>query len=359
MGPASPARRCARRPARVGAALALALVAISCAKKGPPSGGPPDLVPPTVVATSPDSGAARVPRVAPLSITFSESMEPRSTESALALAPRVDVRQLRWKGPTVTVVLAETLRARQSYTLFVGAGARDRHGNALQQGVAVTFSTGDSFPPGTIEGTVRARGFSVAGTYLWCYDQARHEQPDSTARDFDALGVADAEGRFHVIGLPVPGRYRVWAFADLNGNRSFEPAVDILAPAETTFALSSGEPAAAGVDLEVVNPRAPAKLAGAVLDSLGDSLGVVRVVAVSVEDSTRRFVVEPGEGGGFEIPLAAGKWRVQAFRDLNRNRVWEVSEAGSDVQSFTLEPAGEVKDLVFILRRPAAAPGGP
>ena len=62
----------ARRPA---AAAVLLLVLAGCARKGPPSGGPADLVPPRVVSSEPDSGRARVPLDARLSVTFSEGMD--------------------------------------------------------------------------------------------------------------------------------------------------------------------------------------------------------------------------------------------------------------------------------------------
>ena len=62
------------------AALLAVLAALSgCAKKGPPSGGPPDLDPPRVIAALPESGAAGVPRDARLTVEFSEGMEPKST----------------------------------------------------------------------------------------------------------------------------------------------------------------------------------------------------------------------------------------------------------------------------------------
>src|SRR5206468_751100 len=151
---------------RAGWALGLALALASCAKKAPPSGGPPDIEPPRVVGSDPDSGASGVPRDARLSITFSEGMEPRSTGESVALAPRVPVRQQRWTGRTLTLALAETLRHDQTYTLFVGGGARDRHGNALGAGAAIVFSTAATFPTGLIAGTIEARGFAAAGTYL-------------------------------------------------------------------------------------------------------------------------------------------------------------------------------------------------
>ena len=61
-------------PRRIALVL-IALVAAGCAKRLPPSGGPPDIEPPRVIGSYPDSGAARVPRDARFEITFSEGMD--------------------------------------------------------------------------------------------------------------------------------------------------------------------------------------------------------------------------------------------------------------------------------------------
>jgi hypothetical protein len=338
-------------------AFAIAGALASCAKKGPPSGGPPDIEPPRLLSSAPDSGASGVPRDARLSLTFSEGMEPRSTGESVSLAPWVEFRQQRWSGRTVTLVPAKLLDRDRTYTLFVGGQARDRHGNPLGSGATVVFSTADSFPPGAIEGKLEARGFSARGTFLWCYDVSRGHVPDSTARDFDALALADADGVFRVAGLTVPGRYRLWAFADLDGNRSYEPARDILFPADTTFDLDAARPRAVGIDLVVVNPRAPGRLRGAVLDTLEDSLGVVRVLAVADSDTTVRKLAELGERGGFDLDLEPGQWRIRAFRDLDRNRTWKPGEEpASDLLRIRVEAADDIHDLVLVLRRPSGVP---
>ena len=330
---------------------------VSCARKAPPSGGPPDVDPPRIVSASPDSGAARVPVGARLVLTFSEGMEPHSTNDAIVLAPRVDLKQWKWSGRTVTVVLAETLRANQTYTMSVGGAARDRHGNPMGEGKSWVFTTSESLPPGRITGVVEGRGFDVMGTYLWCYDQSRPPiEPDSTARDFDALGIADRTGRFRIEGLTVPGRFRIWAFADLNQNKSFEPDKDLLAPAETLFALTREAPAADSVHLLVINPRAPGKVRGTVLDSLGVSEGVIEVVAVSSADTTRRVVVNIGTRNEYEFSLTPGPWTVRAFRDLDGNHRWLFGvEAASDSASVRVAPAAEIPDLVLVMRRPGEA----
>jgi hypothetical protein len=337
------------------AALALALA--SCAKKGPPSGGPPDIEPPRLVSSYPDSGSARVPRDTTVSLTFSEGMEPRSTGESVAIAPRIEFAKQHWRGRTLTLELAHPLEPDHTYTLFVGGQARDRHGNPFGAGATVVFSTASVFPPGVIEGKVEARGFEAGGTSLWCYDIARGHAPDSTARDFDALGIADRNGAFQVSGLTVPGRYRLWAFADLDGNRSYEPERDILFPVDTTFALEAARPRAQDLLLRVVNPRAPGKVQGAVLDTLGIEEGAVRVIAVADTDSTRRVVEDVQTQGGFQLELAPGAWTLRAFRDLDKNRAWKQGEEpASDPLLIRVEPADDIREVVLVLRRPRGVP---
>ena len=349
--------RTGARAALGASALLLALAPLaSCARKGAPSGGPPDIEPPRLIAAAPDSGAHGVAHDVAPSLTFSEGMDPRSTAEAIAIAPRVDIVQRRWSGRRVTIVLAETLKADQTYTLFLGRGARDRHGNPLEGGATVVFTTADTMPPGILSGRILARGFPVDGTYLWCYDAATGRAPDSTARDFDAVGLADGGGGFRVVGLPVPGRYRLWVFADLNHNRSFEPASDILTPLDTVFALSAEAPAAESIAATVSNPHSPGKVRGAVLDSLADHTGTLGVVAVAADDSSRRVLATVDDRGRYELQVRAGVWLLRAWRDVDRSRDWQPArEPASPERRVEVGPAAEIVDVDLVLER---APGG-
>ena len=336
---------------RLALAVGVCFVAMGCAKKAPPSGGPPDIDPPRLIASHPDSGAASVALDAPLSMTFSEGMEPRSTTEAIALSPPVEIRRFRWSGRTVTAVLAEPLKKSQTYTLFIGFGARDRHGNMIDRGRALVFTTGDSFPRGLIEGQLEAKGFAAGNAYLWCYEASR--APDSTARDFDAIGLVDPDGQFRIAGLDVPKRYRVWTFADINNNRSFEPTTDLLAPIDTVLSLTTEHPTASGIQLRVTNPRAPARVKGTVLDSLVVRDGDLLVVAVADSDTTRRVLASTNDRLSFDLQLEPGSWTVRAFRDADRNRVWDAArESSSDPLPVRADPASEIVDVVLVLRPP-------
>lgn len=343
MNPRAPRRGVAWLASAV-AFAALAALVFSCAKREPPSGGPPDLQSPRRIASGPDSGTAGVPVTSALSITFSEPMEPRSTAEAVSIAPRIDIAKRLWSGRTLTLVPAKPLEPNRTYTLFVGGTARDRHGNAMSSGSTVVFSTSDSFPRGRIAGRIEPRGVTASGVALWCYRGAR--EPDSTARDFDALGLADAEGNVRIDGLAVPERYRIWAFVDQNGNRSFEPASDVLAAIDTTFELTREHPVADSLRFLVINPRAPGTARGTVLDSLPDSLGVLRVLAVSGRDSTVKVLDDVDDESNFEVRLDPGTWTIRAFRDLDRSRTWQPDrEPASEPKTLVIEPAGETEVL--------------
>lgn len=339
-------------------ALAAVFAAAGCAKKAPPSGGPPDLEPPRIVAVSPDSGTAGVERDARVSITFSEHMEPRGTGASVEFSPPLEIRQRRWAGRTLTLVLAESLKADHAYTLFIGGNARDRHGNNLAESRTVVFTTAPTFPIGRLEGEVEAVGFQAGGTLLWCYRDGR--RPDSTARDFDALGIVDRSGAFRIAGLETGTPWRVWAFADLNHNRSYEPGVDLLEQADSVVTLTEERPVATGIRFKLVNARAPGRFAGVVTDTVSDQSGSLRLIVTSEADTARRVLYEVPSTGSFDLRWDPGLYRVRAFRDMDRNRIWKRdTEPASDEIQVRITPGGEVMGAAFLLYRHRVEDPGP
>ncbi len=199
-------------------------------------------------------------------------------------------------------------------------------------------------------------GFRAPGTLLWCYRDGR--SPDSTARDFDALGVADGQGKFRISGVAAPATWRIWAFADLNHNRSFEPATDLLASSDTTITLTAAEPIARDLFVRMINPRAPGRFAGSVVDTLNDSLGALRLYVIPMADTTSKTLYEI-IATGFDFRWEPGTYRVRAFRDLDRNKAWKRdTEPASEELLVVLTPGGEVVGTVFVMVKPGGAPPG-
>jgi hypothetical protein len=343
------------------AALALATLVAGCARKLPPSGGPLDLLPPTLLATDPDSGAVKVKAGTAIKLEFSKTMDRASVGANIVLAPGVRNLKLQWKDShTLDLIPDPPLVAGRTYALLVPPGARDIRGNSLGHGRTVHFATADSFPPGEIAGRVEGRGLPGEGVYVWAYREDLHHAPDSTAFDMDALAQAGAGGEFRMPGLAVPATYRLFTFADRNRNRSFEPGSDLLTRSDSLVSLAPGAPRAVGVRVFATDPLANVIATGTVIDSLAPGtaplLVEVRVVPVDTTIAADRVPVSvvPVVERKFQANLRAGRWTFVAFRDLNGDGARSPGEPASPPVRVDVSP-GVVPPLIRLVL-PETAP---
>lgn len=353
----------ARRRAAVLAAAAFALLAAGCARKLAPSGGPRDLVPPTLLAASPDSGAVAVDTSAAIRLTFSEPMDRASVAGGLLVAPGVRAGRVSWEGGRTFVYQPDRpLAAGRTYVVLLAAVARDVRGNVLDRPYVSHFTTAPAFPPGGIEGRVDGRGVAPDGVFVWAYREDRGRAPDSTALDMDALAQARGGGAFRLAGLAVPATYRLWAFVDRNRNRTFEPGSDLLLPSDSLVTLSEEAPLARDVRLPAIDPEALARVEGTVVDSLAPGDGALRVEVRGIPaagEAADRVPVSSVDvrQGRFAASLRAGRWRLVAWRDLDDDRVLAAGEPQSPAIEVDLEPAGVSGGHVLVLAPvPGASP---
>lgn len=105
-----------------------------------------DTTPPTVLATTPSAGATGVSVNVLPAFAFSEPMDPVATRAAAQLAPPPPGGcAFTWDPSNALLTCGHVapLAASTSYTLTLGAGARDVAGNPVADGgVAITFTTG-------------------------------------------------------------------------------------------------------------------------------------------------------------------------------------------------------------------------
>jgi hypothetical protein len=102
----------------------------------------------------------------------------------------------------------------------------------------------------------------------------------------------------------------------------------------------------------MVNPRAPGRVRGAVIDSTGDTLGVIRIVATAEIDTTIRIMFDVDPQAAFDLKLQAGVWLLRAFRDDDHTRAWRTDvEPASPVQRVRLSPGADVQDVRLRLVR--------
>ncbi len=190
----------------------------------PPPGGPPDVAPPQLVATRPDSFQVLPDFSGDVEFRFDEVISEGGSpsqgtgtgdlERLVILSPTTQVPRVRWRRNRLTVSPDEGWQRDRIYRVELLPGVTDLRRNRLDQGALVTFSTGAPAPRTTFSGLVvdwtsarPAQGALVVALKL----------PDS----LPYRGLADSSGRFSLGPLPV-GEYVVSGVLDENRNHFAE-----------------------------------------------------------------------------------------------------------------------------------------
>lgn len=323
---------------------AVFLLVSSCARMGPPPGGPEDTEPPRVESITPAQDSTGVALDTEIELVFSEKVRREQAEPLVKLNPEAGRLYFKWDGRAVRVRTEQNFRPAITYRLIVEPGLVDLHRVKSEQRFESYFSTGKAFSPGRISGTVQVRDSLVVGGRLRAV-----AQQDTT---LVFTSGSDSSGAYLLPYLPL-GSYRVEAFRDLNRNNRFdytrEEGADTLA--ELVF-----EPLTINFTLQLADTTAPVLKSVETPDSLTlvlvfddrcdtargiagaefelrtpDSLGTELAVDSTFLDSadTRRVILKPA---GPLIPENSYHVRVTGI----------VNEAGLEIEyqakSFRYRP---------------------
>jgi hypothetical protein len=198
----------------------IAVVAlIACASQGDPPGGPPDAVPPVLIAVVPESGAVNV-RPERVEFRFDEVVSERpsaapSLEQLVLISPSDGLPRVDWRRRSITVRPRHEWKPNAVYTVTLLPGITDLRGNVMTAGGSVIFATGPTIPDTRIAGIL----------YDWVAGApARAGAVEAIALPDSIVYVArtDTGGRFALAHLP-PGSYALRAWIDANSNRDLDP----------------------------------------------------------------------------------------------------------------------------------------
>jgi hypothetical protein len=211
--------------------LGLALGAAACAVPVPPSGGPADTTPPSLVASEPAGGTVRFSGDRVL-LSFDEYVDERSVASSLTVTPApARPPEVRYGGRSVEIRFREPLRDSTTYILALDSGFRDAHGAALRTPIQIAFSTGDVIDAGRLSGRVldAETGRPAASANVFAYAPDPGVPPDSLPAEPVYRTQTDGEGRFRLDHL-AERPFLVVAFRDANRNRRLDPGEPLAAP---------------------------------------------------------------------------------------------------------------------------------
>ncbi|MBW8771747.1 MAG: Ig-like domain-containing protein, partial [Gemmatimonadetes bacterium] len=191
---------------------------------GPPPGGPPDLVAPTIVSTRPDTVGVYPDFQGNAEFIFDETVSEGTSpdlgygsgdlEKMVVLSPTTKVPRVRWERSRIVVRPREGWQPNTVYRIELLPGVADLRRNHERHGAVITFTTGAPLPTDSLAGividwTTRQPGRLALVKALLLPDSLPYETQ------------ADSNGRFLLAPLP-HGRYLVRGFLDQNRNRRLD-----------------------------------------------------------------------------------------------------------------------------------------
>ncbi|MBE6302547.1 MAG: hypothetical protein E7089_01245 [Bacteroidales bacterium] len=197
------------------------LLMAACASMGTPDGGPYDETPPVLLTSTPRVNALNV-KDNKIVLEFDEFIKLQNAyEKIVVSPPQLQQPEIKVNGKRIIAELFDTLKPSTTYTIdFNDAIVDNNEGNPLES-FSFVFSTGDKVDTLGLSGTVldASNLEPVKGILVGLHSD--HSDSAFTKKPFDRISRTDSRGQFSMRGV-APGKYRIYALADANGNYRFD-----------------------------------------------------------------------------------------------------------------------------------------
>lgn len=232
-------------------ALLLLLSFADCAKKGTPSGGPRDTIPPIIVRSSPENYSINFTSDE-IEIRFDEYIKLKEIDKQLIISPPLKYRPVITPLSTskrLKIKILDTLRPNTTYSFNFGKSITDNNeGNEFEY-FKYVFSTGSYIDSLKISGKVRDAQLITPEipTTIMLYE-ANELYSDSLIYSEKPTYVTvtqDSTGYFELTNLK-EGQYHLLALKEKNNDYTFQPQTDKIAfvdqvisiPTDSTYTLT-------------------------------------------------------------------------------------------------------------------------
>lgn len=230
--------------------LAGILIWLGCAKQMPPPGGPVDTIPPEIVRSVPSPGETNVPTRTKIEIVFSEGMDHKSVENAIFISPWPSERVwFRWSRRKLKIEFGDTLKENRTYVVTVGSRASDLRNNQMKNSFSFAFATGEQIDVGQISGAVYGPS-GIEGTLVCAYSLQDSHDVDPAVVLADYYTQSGSNGQYQLRYI-APGKYRLFAIRDRDGNRKYTRGIDGLGIATRDVELTAEAASISDINFQI------------------------------------------------------------------------------------------------------------
>jgi hypothetical protein len=296
---------------RVGVAVFVLLAGAACAKISAPTGGPRDTDPPVILKSQPENGTVMF-TARSFSVTFDEYVVlDKITDKFMVSPPLATKPVVKLKGRDLVVTWDEELADSTTYTFYFQDAIRDNNESNPIPNYQYVFSTGPVLDSLTVTGNIfNASDLETAPDMLvMMYSNLSDTAPRTLLPAY--ISRPDLSGGFAISNVK-PGRYRLFAVNDLNGNKRYDLDNEMFAFYDSVLVITPDEYSEYDIDsISYKPPAAPESVKPAVY-----TYGRHRIYAFLVDPSKQylKFAERKSSGSisfGLALPSDSSDFSVK------------------------------------------------
>jgi len=222
---------------RLGVTALAVLFILSCAKISSPSGGSKDIDPPVILRSQPENSTVMFSGKS-FVVTFNEYVVlDKITEKFMVSPPLKTKPEVRLKGKSLVVRWEDKLTDSTTYTFYFQDAIRDNNENNPIPNYQYVFSTGPVLDSLSLSGNVfGAFDLEVIPDMLvMMYSNLSDTAPRKLLPAY--ISRPDASGGFMINNIK-PGRFRLCALKDINGNKLYDLEDEVFAFSDSIIEIT-------------------------------------------------------------------------------------------------------------------------
>ncbi len=217
------------------------LFGAGCANIIPPSGGPRDTLPPTLLSATPGDSTTNF-KDNNILLTFDEYVDLQDIQNNLLFTPTFqNVPLIEARGKTLTIRFRDTLQPNTTYTLNFGNAIRDINESNVLRNFVYTFSTGPFIDSLELSGKVVLAETGKTDSTLMVL--LHRNLSDSAVRKLRPTYITrlDANGNFRLKNLP-EGKFAIYALGEAGLMRTYNRGSQLFAFLDSTVQAGQSQP---------------------------------------------------------------------------------------------------------------------
>jgi len=223
--------------------VTIALIIISCANRGSPSGGEKDVLPPEIEKSEPENYSINF-NAKEIKIYFNEYIKTKSLSKQLVISPpmntRPDITPLGSASKYMTIKIFDTLQPNTTYAFNFGNSIVDNNEENPFEYYRYVFSTGDYIDSLSVKGSIKdAINFEVddfVSVGLYELDSTYTDSLIYKKEPNYITNTLDSTTNFKIENIKA-GTYMLRAIKDKNGDNKFQQKTEKIAFYEEPIVL--------------------------------------------------------------------------------------------------------------------------